>query len=83
MTTKDFDGQIWRWLVASVTALSILIGGVFWLAKVSNTADRALSISERNEIKIENLTSDLNDLKVLIVEIRGDVKNLLKQNGNP
>jgi len=69
---------IWKWVITSIGAFSIIAGAIFWLAKVENTAEQAYKMSVENSVKIEKITLDINDVRETLIEIRADLKYLVQ-----
>ncbi len=81
MATQNDDkinAGIWKWILSFIGAFSIIVGAVFWLARVENVAQDAYRMGVENSVKIEKITTDINDVRETLAEIRNDLKWLVQ-----
>ena len=75
MTNREsFGTGLWKWAIASITVISTLVGGIFWLSRVEFTAEEALAISRENKIEIEKIRIEQKDTREILLEVRNDLK---------
>jgi hypothetical protein len=75
MSNRDtFGGSLWKWIVASITTITTLIGGIFWLSNIEHDAHQALAIGLENRIQIEKIQKEQQDTREILLEVRTDLK---------
>ncbi len=83
MTRQSIESQvgmsIWRLLIASATAISLLIGGILWLASIQSMARAAEQRSTENTTAIETMRTSISDIKIQLTESRVDIKYIIAQ----